>query len=143
MGYQVCVLSLAYAADLTKWILDFDDGNAEMKVVCDAIREGAEGFLTTQYGTIARWSVIVAGALFIIYLFRPLGGEAEGVSPFALAILTVLGFLLGAACSAMAGWVGVWVIHIPFDLHLKPQTNIPVIGVCPSERQSGRSRSST
>eukprot|EP00960_Hanusia_phi_P036269 752237-Hanusia_phi.AAC.1 len=79
-----------------------------MKVVADAIREGAEGFLSTQYGTIGRWSLVVAGGLFLIYLIRPVG-ESAHVSSFSLAVLTVLGFLLGAACSGLAGWVGVWI----------------------------------
>ncbi|EKX54855.1 hypothetical protein GUITHDRAFT_156810 [Guillardia theta CCMP2712] len=79
-----------------------------MKVVADAIREGAEGFLSTQYGTVGRWSLVVAGALFFIYLIRPVG-EGAHVSSFSLALLTVLGFLLGAACSGLAGWVGVWI----------------------------------
>lgn len=36
-------------------------------------------------------------------------GSNQHVSSFALAFLTVLGFLLGAACSGLAGFVGVWI----------------------------------
>jgi len=107
--FLVCMCSLAYASDLTAWILDCDAGTPEMRVVSDAIKEGAEGFLATQYGAIATWSGIVAVGLFCIYLIRPMGGEVKNVSTFLLAFLTVFGFLLGALCSALAGLVGVWV----------------------------------
>ena len=104
----VCLCSLAYAADLTAYIMACDAGTPEMNVIADAIREGSEGFLMTQYGTVGRWSGIVAGVLFVIYLIRPMGDNSH-VSSFGLASLTLIGFLMGAACSALAGSVGVWI----------------------------------
>jgi len=50
--FLVCLASLAYAADLTAYIMACDVGTPEMNVIADAIREGSEGFLRTQYGTI-------------------------------------------------------------------------------------------
>lgn len=35
-----------------------------------AIRDGAEGYFRTQYGTIVRLSAVVCGLIFVVYLFR-------------------------------------------------------------------------
>lgn len=58
-----------------------------MRVVSDAIKEGAEGFLATQYGAIATWSGIVAVGLFCIYLIRPMGGEVRAAAHLILLLL--------------------------------------------------------
>ena len=42
--FLVCLGSLAYASDLTAYIMDCDAGTADMTVIADAIREGAEGY---------------------------------------------------------------------------------------------------
>ena len=105
--FLVCLGSLAYAADLTAYIMDSDAGTSEMTVIADAIREGAEGFLQTQYGAIMRVSGIVTLLLVFLYLVRP--GNNEYISRFSLAIITAVGFMLGAFCSALAGAVGVWI----------------------------------
>jgi len=105
--FLVCLGSLAYAADLTAYIMDSDAGTSEMTVIADAIREGAEGFLQTQYGAIMRVSGIVTLLLAFLYLVRP--GNNEYISRFSLAIITAVGFMLGAFCSALAGAVGVWI----------------------------------
>lgn len=53
--------------------------------VATAIREGAEGFLSTQYSTIARYVVVVAVMLFCLYLTRP--PPHPTISTFAMACL--------------------------------------------------------
>ena len=79
----VCLCSLAYAADLTAYIMACDSGTPEMNVIADAIREGSEGFLLTQYGTVGQWSGVVAGALFVIYLIRPKQNLKQKARPVA------------------------------------------------------------
>ena len=36
----------------------------------NAIREGAEGYFATQYGTIGRLALLLAGAVYLVYMFR-------------------------------------------------------------------------
>ena len=46
------VIALAVAAALARWVLKQDNGTPEMRVISDAIQEGAEAFLRRQYRTI-------------------------------------------------------------------------------------------
>lgn len=107
----LCFLSLLFAGYLAQWVLARDEGPPEMTQVSDAIRDGADGFLGTQYGTIARMSLVLAFAIMIIYLLRRVTPEQQsvGIERTTLAAITVLSFLLGAFCSALAGYTGMWI----------------------------------
>eukprot|EP00276_Gloeochaete_wittrockiana_P019717 CAMPEP_0184341708 /NCGR_PEP_ID=MMETSP1089-20130417/10321_1 /TAXON_ID=38269 ORGANISM="Gloeochaete wittrockiana, Strain SAG46.84" /NCGR_SAMPLE_ID=MMETSP1089 /ASSEMBLY_ACC=CAM_ASM_000445 /LENGTH=793 /DNA_ID=CAMNT_0026670157 /DNA_START=36 /DNA_END=2417 /DNA_ORIENTATION=- len=100
--------SFLFAGYLLKWCMQFDAGSGEMRKVADAIREGSEGFLSIQYGTIARMAFVVGGIIFLIYAFRTPPAETH-VGATTHALLTTISFLLGAFCSALAGYLGVWV----------------------------------
>jgi K(+)-stimulated pyrophosphate-energized sodium pump len=102
--YLVFVIGLAalgFAAWLASWVLKADRGNAAMQEIASAIQEGAEAFLRRQYKTIA--SLSAAAALLILVLY----GVAKGDWP--LGFRTMCAFLLGAACSAAAGYIGMFV----------------------------------
>lgn len=45
--------------------------------ISQAIRDGAEGFFATQYGTIARLSGMLCGLIFLVYLFRKETAEQQ------------------------------------------------------------------
>lgn len=45
--------------------------------ISDAIRDGAEGFFRTQYGTISKMAVVLAFAILGIYTFRRSSPEQE------------------------------------------------------------------
>jgi len=102
----VVLASLWFASYLTNWILDKDDGTPEMRQISDAIKEGAEGYLSTQYYTITVIAFFTAILLFTIYLFRE--STSQEVSRFILAIVTAFSFCCGCFCSALAGYSGVW-----------------------------------
>lgn len=106
-----CLGMLGFASYLANWVLSKDEGSADMQEVSLAIREGAEGYFATQYGTIARLSGYLCALIFFVYLFRTETPEqaAAGISKFTLAFLTAASFLLGAGCSAIAGYAGMWV----------------------------------
>ncbi|CAN6310728.1 unnamed protein product [Urochloa humidicola] len=109
--FCICTLSLFFSLYLTKWVLAKDDGPPEMSEISDAIRDGAEGFFRTQYGTISKMACILAFVIFGIYLFRTTTPqqEASGLGRATCAYITVASFLLGALCSGIAGFVGMWV----------------------------------
>merc|ERR1711985_145136 len=88
-----------------------DEGTTQMIQVSSAIRDGAEGYFTTQYGTIGRMSVVLTVVIYVTYMFRRVTPEQEesGMTRGVLAFLTSLSFILGAFCSAIAGYVGMWV----------------------------------
>ncbi|GFP90241.1 pyrophosphate-energized membrane proton pump 2 [Phtheirospermum japonicum] len=109
--YSVCIVSFLVSIYLTKWVLSKDEGPPEMVQISDAIRDGAEGFFRTQYGTISKMAVLLALIILSIYLFRSTTPqqEASGLGRSTSAFITVAAFLLGALCSGVAGYVGMWV----------------------------------
>ncbi|XP_062195037.1 pyrophosphate-energized membrane proton pump 3 isoform X2 [Phragmites australis] len=109
--FCICTLSLFFSFYLAKWVLAKDEGPPEMSEISDAIRDGAEGFFRTQYGTISKMAFILAFIILGIYLFRTTTPqqEASGLGRATSAYITVASFLLGALCSGIAGFVGMWV----------------------------------
>jgi len=99
MGVGVLALFAAFA--LAKMVLAADNGTAEMQAISNAIREGAEAFLSRQYRTIGILAVVIAIIVFCGYNFSPRTHD--------VAIKTVIAFLVGATCSGLAGFTGMYV----------------------------------
>ena len=83
------VAAVAYGWIASKQILDASAGNKTMQDIAGAIQEGAQAYLNRQYKTIA----IVGAAVLVLItiLFSP---------------LVAAGYLIGAALSGVAGYVG-------------------------------------
>ena len=58
------VLALSFAKYLSVWVLERDEGTLEMIEVAEAIREGSNGFMKTQYGLIGKLAVVCAACVF-------------------------------------------------------------------------------
>ncbi len=97
----VGVVALIAALILAKVVMAGDTGTPEMRVISDAIREGAEAFLARQYRTIGILAIVLAVAVFVGYHLSP------RTAPYALK--TVISFLVGAVCSGLAGFTGMYV----------------------------------
>ena len=97
----ISLLGLGFAWYLSKWVLAKDTGTPEMRVISDAIREGAEAFLRRQNKTIAILSIALAVLIFVIY--------GLVVKDMEKATTTTFGFLTGALCSGLAGYIGMFV----------------------------------
>src|SRR6202789_4278476 len=96
----VGVLALLAALMLARAVIASDTGTPEMRAISDAIREGAEAFLKRQYKTIGAIAVVLALVVFFGYRMSP------RTEPFALK--TVISFLVGAVCSGLAGFTGMY-----------------------------------
>ena len=83
------VAAVAYGWLASSQILKSDAGNKTMQEIAGAIQEGAQAYLNRQYKTIAIVGVVVL--VLIGYLFSP---------------LVAAGYLIGAALSGVAGYVG-------------------------------------
>src|SRR5512132_2065849 len=115
------VAAVLYAIWLARDVLSRDTGTPEMQNVADMIYEGAMAFLRRQYGTIAALSIVTAVAIGLI-----VGAVSEGVKdilasdsvvtygarqvgPWEEGSLTAIAFLVGALCSGLAGYIGMFI----------------------------------
>jgi len=96
----VSVASLLMAVLFGRQVLAADTGTAEMHTIAAAIKEGAEAFLKRQYSTIYLLSMALAAVIFFFYLYD------KGME---LAWKTTVAFVVGAICSGIAGFSGMFV----------------------------------
>ncbi len=97
------VVALGFAAILTRRILKSDEGNEEVRFIGNAIREGANAFLSREYRMLAIVVVVVfiILALFIDYdILNRIGGQADAIPG------TAISYLVGAVGSGLAGFIG-------------------------------------
>jgi len=107
LGFSVLGLAAAYA--LARWVLKQDTGTDEMRAVSDAIKEGAEAFMRRQFRTIIILAAVLAVILFLGYAFLKPESTSDPLGPIALATWVTISFVFGAACSLVAGYVGMWI----------------------------------
>ncbi len=104
----ISILSLVVAGLLARQVLAADTGKPEMRRISDAIREGAEAFLSRQYRTIGMLAVVAALAIFGFYFWNR---EVKNIAEMGEGTFwrVTLSFLVGALCSAIAGYIGMFV----------------------------------
>jgi K(+)-stimulated pyrophosphate-energized sodium pump len=83
------LIALAYGGYLTRWVLTANPGNETMQRIARAIQEGAAAYLNRQYSVIAVIGVVLALVI-----------------TFAINWQTGVLYIVGAGCSALAGYVG-------------------------------------
>ena len=93
----VAVLALVVAGGLVRDVLAADEGTEKMKEIARAVQEGAAAYLGRQFRTLAVFVVLV----FFLLLLLP----AEGAD---VRIGRSVFFVVGAAFSALTGFVGMW-----------------------------------
>ncbi len=92
------VLALVYALLRARWVSGQDAGTDEMKEIAASIAEGARAFLKREYRVLAIFVVAVAALL----AFANAGNENS-------SWLVAVSFVIGALCSATAGFIGMTV----------------------------------
>src|SRR5438128_4582390 len=96
--------ALGFAGILARDVLKRDTGTERMREIAAAIQQGARAFLRRQYRAIALiagiLAVVFAGA---IYAQRAASGASDAVQ---LGLKTAGAFALGAAFSALSGYIG-------------------------------------
>ena len=86
------ILSIVYGYFTGKNILAASTGNSKMQEIASAIQIGAKAYLNRQYKTIA-----IVGLVVLVII------------SFSFSFLVGLGYLIGAALSGIAGYVGMLV----------------------------------
>ena len=88
------ILGLLFVVWKSAWVSRQDAGTDKMKKIASHIAEGAMAFLKAEYKVLAIFVVCVA-------LLLSFTADSEGSHP-----LVGLSFILGAFCSALAGFIG-------------------------------------
>ena len=94
----VAILALVYASVRARWVQDQDAGNERMQTIGGWISDGAMAFLSREYLMLGFFVVPIAVLLGVTN--HRLGADQNTNGWIALS------FLLGATCSAMAGFFG-------------------------------------
>ncbi len=105
----ISVIGLLFAVYLLRDVLRRDVGTPQMREISDAIKTGAEAFLRRQNRTIATLAIALAALIYILYAFVRTPTVHDPSGPASLAFWTTLSFVLGAACSVAAGYMGMWI----------------------------------
>ncbi|HAY37063.1 MAG: sodium-translocating pyrophosphatase [Bacteroidetes Order II. Incertae sedis bacterium] len=92
------VIALLYAYTRAKWVGKQDPGTELMVELADAIAEGARAFLRQEYRVLFVFVIVVAVLLAFANASQPESSWMISVS-----------FIVGAFCSALAGFVGMTV----------------------------------
>jgi K(+)-stimulated pyrophosphate-energized sodium pump len=90
------IVALLFVFYTAKKVMRQDPGTPQMVAISDAIYEGAMAFLKREYKAIGVFAIVVAILLAI-------GLKEQG---WYYSIFTAISYLVGAACSLTAGYVG-------------------------------------
>jgi len=89
------VIALLFMAWQSSWVGKQDAGSEKMARIAEYIADGAMAFLKAEYKILAIFVVLVAVLL-----------GASGASAEDSSALVALSFIVGAICSALAGFIG-------------------------------------
>ncbi|MDE3094597.1 MAG: sodium-translocating pyrophosphatase [Chloroflexota bacterium] len=116
------VAAVLFALWLARDVLSRDTGTPAMQEISGMIFEGAMAFLSRQYRTIAMLAVVTAVVLGVLVASISQGvkpvefvnGQVgfaphEAIGRWEEGLLTGIAFLVGAACSALAGYIGMFI----------------------------------
>ncbi len=90
------VLALAYTFWRSAWVAKQDPGTEKMQQIGGFIADGAMAFLRAEYKVLAIFVACIAGLLVFGGIMDPVNS-----SPYV-----ALSFVVGAVCSALAGYIG-------------------------------------
>ena len=92
------ILALLFAFYLATKVNRVDPGTERMQEIAAAIHEGAMAFLFREYKTLGVFVIVLAGIIFAAGAFT--AGQ-DSLQPE-----TAIAFIIGAACSTLAGYIG-------------------------------------
>ena len=110
----IALIGLLYAAYLRRQILAEDKGTAKMQEVWEAIRQGANAYLSRQLRTILPFIVVLTIALFLsVYIVPPtefslevFAGYSEDTIRLIVGVGRAVAFVMGAGFSLAVGQLG-------------------------------------
>ena len=106
-GLVAGAVSMAAAVWLFLWVLRQEEGSEKARRIASWIRQGAASYLRRLYGALGVVALIVGSVIALVFI---LDLEHFGTASFAPNVrrgsAMTLAFLVGAVCSAVAGYMG-------------------------------------
>jgi K(+)-stimulated pyrophosphate-energized sodium pump len=106
--YGVIIISAAIIGYLMMYVFKQSNGTKDMQAISNAIKEGATAFLKRQYKTIASIAVIALVVICVASYFGRTAENASSADAISFAIHTGIAFITGAFCSALSGFLGMF-----------------------------------
>ncbi len=104
------IITIIFAIFLIRNVMKRPTGTPKMKEIGDIIFKGAWAFLKRQYSTIAIFSVAIAAIIGVLVgVLGHTGVEQFGYSAMDVGWRTSVAFLVGAFCSGLAGFIGMYI----------------------------------
>jgi len=96
------VLALVFVFIKSAWVTKQEEGDAKMSRIAKNIADGAMAFLKAEYKVLAIFVIAVAILLF----FKGSSEYGEETSVHISHWMVAISFIVGAICSALAGFIG-------------------------------------
>jgi K(+)-stimulated pyrophosphate-energized sodium pump len=104
------VCTLLFAFYLVRNVMNRPTGTPKMKEIGDIIFKGAWAFLKRQYTTITIYSLSIAVIIGVLVgVLGHTGLEKYDYTGFDVGWRTSVAFLVGAVCSGLAGFIGMYI----------------------------------
>lgn len=102
--YSIIAIICSFLAIITSFylrhnVLKLEAGTDKMQEIASAIQEGANAYLNRQYSTISQAAIVIFAVLLVAF-----GIQEDWI----YGMLIAFGFLIGAALSAAAGYIGMF-----------------------------------
>ena len=104
------IIAILFGLMKSSWVNKQNPGNEKMQEIGLAIREGATAFIVREYKVLAVFVVVVAGLLYWVNM-------ASNTTEVAFS------FVVGAACSALAGALGMRVATLSKSQNYRSRKN--------------------
>jgi K(+)-stimulated pyrophosphate-energized sodium pump len=108
------IAAVLFSLYLVRDVLRRDSGTQAMQDIAGRIVEGANAFLRRQYITIAMLSIVAAVGIGVLLVFLSktdinVDGTVTSADKLGVGWRTAVAFLVGAFCSGLAGYIGMYV----------------------------------
>lgn len=100
LGMGLGIVSFGISLIIYQWVKKQDAGTEKAKKITKAIKDGAWAYLRHLYGALALVAIVFGIILAVVFSFQ---GEGFG---FLRGLETSFAYIVGALCSAVAGYLG-------------------------------------
>ncbi|HNY84426.1 MAG TPA: sodium/proton-translocating pyrophosphatase, partial [Anaerolineaceae bacterium] len=108
VGILAGLASVGMAVYIYFWVIKQDPGSERAREVAGWIRSGANAYLKKLYSALTTLAVAIAIVIAIVFSIdkAALASETDYRLAIPLGIVMAIAFVLGALCSAVAGYMG-------------------------------------